>query len=155
MFGEKNAVICAHKQGVRNLEWIIEQIGLATGTPTTSSKKHYLIPRIYRMLRLRGRSATFSMYEAFIDVPSTWRIVHMGPEIGSPLWGMYMFLWRLLTGRLTIVQSESDTQPARRTGLALWCLTPLSTIVQLYRGIQFYLWRKPPTCRKSLANFIT
>ena len=43
-------------------------------------------------------------------------------------------------------------------GRGLWCLTSLSTIFQLYRGDQFYCWRKPRKpliCRKSLTNFIT
>jgi len=37
-------------------------------------------------------------------------------------------------------------------GFGLWCLTALSTIFRLYRGSQFYWWRKPESTRRKQTD---
>ena len=98
-----------------------------------------------------------------------WRSVLLVEESGVPGENNHPAACHWQASSTNVVSNTqwySNSQCLEVTGtdcilLGLWCLTPLSTIIQLYMAVSFIVgrnWstrRKPPTCCKSLTNFIT
>jgi hypothetical protein len=87
-------------------------------------------------------------------------------QINGNLHKLYNYWYFLFPRTITVLRSGNlkinvkyinlHKKQTFTIGLGLWCLTPLSTICQLYHGRgNWSTQRKPPTSRKSLTNFIT
>ena len=96
----------------------------------------------------------------FVDFQFSWfQLVHLTTKFSAPpkaymhqkkLWESIKNTNSQISTNISISDYSRNLSTTKINGwFGLWCLTPLWTIFQLYRGSQFYSWRKPEYTEKT------